>query len=97
MPALGFWAVTAYNPADGTMQQTGQPFPSRNQLDKPQYNADRSIDLYFGPMKPQDINEKNWIQTLSGKAFLVTVRLYGSGTAFFDQTWKPDDLVKLKN
>jgi len=96
IPALAFWAVTIYNPADGTMPQTDQPFPSRNQLDKPAYNTDGSIDLYFGPTKPPDIDEKNWIQTLSGKAFMVALRLYGSGTAFFDQTWKPDDLVKVK-
>jgi hypothetical protein len=96
IPAAAFWAVTIYNPADGTMPQTDQPFPSRNGLDKPQYNADRSIDLYFGPTKPQDINEKNWIQTLRGKAFMVALRLYRSETAFFDQTWKPDDVVKVK-
>jgi hypothetical protein len=55
----------------------------------------RSIS-YFGPTKPQDINEKNWIQALRGKAFMVALRLYGSETAFFDQTWKPDDLAKVK-
>jgi hypothetical protein len=93
---LGFWAVTIYNPADGTMPLTDQPFPSRNGLDKPQYNADGSIDLYFGPTKPQGVNDKNWIQTLRGKAFLVAIRLYGSETAFFDQTWKPDNLVKMR-
>jgi hypothetical protein len=31
-----------------------------------------------------------------GKAFMVALRLYGSETAFFDQTWKPDDVVKVK-
>jgi hypothetical protein len=78
------------------MPQTDQPHPSRNQFGKPQYNADGSIDLYFGAAQPQDINAKNWIQTLRGKAFLVAIRLYGSETAFFDQTWKPDDVVKVK-
>jgi hypothetical protein len=96
IPAAAFWAVTVYNPADGTMQQTDQPFPSINGLEKPQYNPDRSVDIYFGPTKPQGGNEKNWIQTLRGKAFLVCLRLYGSETAFFDQTWKPDDVVKVK-
>jgi hypothetical protein len=52
--------------------------------------------LYFGPAKPEGVNEKNWIQTLKGRAFLVTIRLYGSGTEFYDQTWKPDDVVKVK-
>jgi hypothetical protein len=49
-----------------------------------------------GKIWPQDINEKNWIQTLRGKAFMVALRLYGSETVFFDQTWKPDDVVKVK-
>jgi hypothetical protein len=28
--------------------------------------------------------------------FLVALRLYGSGVEFYDRTWKPDDVVKLK-
>jgi hypothetical protein len=95
IPAKLYWAVTIYNPADGTMPETDQPFPSRNTFDRVQ-NADGSIDLYFGPTKPEGVNEKNWIQTLKGRAFLVTIRLYGSGTEFYDQTWKPDDVVKMK-
>jgi len=96
IPAAAFWAVTIYNPADGTMPQTDQRFTSINGLEYPQVNADKSVDIYFGPNKPQGANEKNWIQTLQGKAFMVCLRLYGSETAFFDQTWKPDDVVKVK-
>jgi hypothetical protein len=36
------------------------------------------------------------IQALPGKAFMVALRLYGSETAVFDQTWRPDDFVKVK-
>jgi len=96
IPAKLYWAVTIYNPADGTMPQTGQPFPSRNQFDRPPSNPDGSVDLYFGPTKPDGVDAKSWIQTLSGRAFIVAIRLYGSGTEFYDQTWKPDDVVKLK-
>jgi len=96
IPAKLFWAVTIYNPADGSMPETDQPFPSRNQMDKIPHNADGSVDLYFSPSKAEGVNEKNWIQTLKGRAFLVTIRLYGSGTEFYDQTWKPDDVVKVK-
>ncbi len=95
IPAKLFWAVTIYNPADGTMPETDQPFPSRNQMDKVPPNADGSVDLYFSPTKAASVNEKNWIQTLNGRAFLVAIRLYGSATEFFDQTWKPDDVVKV--
>jgi hypothetical protein len=61
-----------------------------------QQGTDGSIDLYFGPTKPEGVNEKNWIQTLKGRAFLVTIRLEDSGTEFYDQNWKPDDVVKVK-
>jgi hypothetical protein len=27
----------------------------------------------------------------------VALRLYGSGVEFFDQTWKPDDVVKVND
>src|SRR5271167_2566138 len=96
IPAAAFWAVTVYNAADGTMPQTDQPFPSINGLEYPHYNADKSVDIYFGPTAPPNVGEKNWIQALAGKAILVALRLYGSETAFFDQTWKPDDVVKVK-
>jgi hypothetical protein len=53
------------------------------------------LDLYFAPTRADGIDAKNWIQTLRGKAFVVALRLYGTGTEFYDQTWKPDDLVKI--
>ena len=29
-------------------------------------------------------------------AMVTAVRLYGTGVEFFDQSWKPDDLLKVK-
>jgi len=96
IPVKLYWAVTIYNPVDGTMPLTDQPFPSRNQFDQPPSNPDGSVDLYFGPAKPDRVDAKSWIQTLDGRAFIVAIRLYGVGTEFYDQTWKPDDVVKVK-
>jgi hypothetical protein len=95
-PAALFWAVTAYNITDGTMPETPQLLPSVNGLGKVATNSDGSIDLWFGPQKPTDAPESNWIQTVDGRNFLVALRLYGTGVEFFDQTWKPDDVVKVK-
>ncbi len=94
-PAALFWAVTAYNITDGTMPETPQLLPSINGLGKVATNADGSIDLWFGPQRPADAPETNWIQTVDGRDFLVALRLYGTGVEFFDQTWKPDDVVKV--
>jgi hypothetical protein len=96
IPARLYWAVTIYNPADGTMPATDQPFPSRNEFDKPPSDPDGSVTLYFAPTKPDGVDGKSWIQTLKGKAFIIAIRLYGVGMEFYDQTWKPDDFVKVK-
>jgi hypothetical protein len=95
IPAALYWAVTAYNPVDGSMPETSQPFPSRNAFDKVQANSDTSVDIYFGPAKPAAAPEGNWIQTLPNHGLLIAVRLYGAGAAFYDQTWRPDDPVKI--
>jgi hypothetical protein len=95
-PAALFWAVTAYNITDGTMVQTPQRMPSINAFNEVETNPDGSTDLWFGPEKPADAPESNWIRTASGSNFLVALRLYGTGAEFFDQTWKPDDVVKVQ-
>lgn len=93
-PAKLFWAVTAYNITDGTMVEAPQLMPSINSFNKISTNSDGSVDLWFAPSKPANVPESNWIQTVNGRNYLATVRLYGTGVEFFDQSWKPDDLVK---
>jgi hypothetical protein len=95
-PAALFWAATAYNITDGTMVEAPQLMPSINGFNKVTSNADSSVDLWFAPEKPADVPASNWIQTVGGRNFLVALRLYGTGAAFFDQTWKPDDVVKVR-
>ena len=90
-----FWAVTAYNITDGTMPETPQRLPSINGYNKVAKNADGSIDLFFGATRPAAAPESNWIQVQQGRNFLVTLRLYGTGIEFYDQSWKPDDVVKI--
>lgn len=95
-PAALFWAVTAYNITDGTMTAAPQLLPSINAFNNVEKNEDGSIDIYFGPEKSADAPESNWIQTAKGRNFLVALRLYGTATEFYDQTWKPDDVVKIE-
>ena len=96
IPAKAYWAVTLYNVTDGTMPETPQLVPSRNSFDKVTTHPDGSIDLYFGPTKPQGVADKNWIKTIEGRDFMAVIRLYGAESEFFDQAWKPDDVVKVK-
>ncbi|MGO7334489.1 DUF1254 domain-containing protein [Rhizobium leguminosarum] len=94
IPAKIFWSVTVYDPVTGSGLDNGQPFPSLNTMDKPKQNADGSTDIYFGPQSPGP--DKNWIATIPGKGWFTTLRLYGPTKAFFDKTWKPDDIDKIK-
>ena len=96
IPAYLYWAVTLYNAIDGTMPETPQLLPSRNQYDKVKISDDGSVELWFSPEKPKGVDEKNWIRSIPGRAQMIAVRLYGTGTEFYDQTWKPDDVVKVK-
>jgi hypothetical protein len=96
IPAKLFWAVSIYNPNDGTFPETPQMLPSINGYNKTVKNEDGSIDLFFGPTLPEGAPDSNWIQTVEGRNFLTAVRIYGTAIEFFDQTWKPDDIVKLK-
>ena len=78
------------------MTATSQLMRSINGFNKVETNTDGSIDLYFGPQKPANVADSNWIQTADGRDFLVALRLYGTGVEFYDQSWKPDDVVKVK-
>lgn len=95
-PAALFWAVTAYNVTDGTMPETKQMLPSTNGFYDVPKNADGSIDIWFAPEKPEGVADTAFIQTVPGRNFIAALRLYGTGVEFFDQSWKPDDLVKVK-
>jgi len=94
IPAKNFWSVTVYDPETRSLLQNGQPKPSLSTYDQPEGNADGSIDVYFGPQAPQG-KEKNWVKTLPGQGWFTYLRLYGPLESFFDQTWKPDDIVKV--
>ncbi len=95
-PAALFWAVTAYNVTDGTMPETAQLLPSTNGFYDVPKNADGSIDIWFAPKKPEGVADSAFIQTVPNRHFIAALRLYGTGVEFFDQSWKPDDLVKVK-
>jgi hypothetical protein len=62
------------------MPETPQLLPSRNQYDKVKTAADGSVELWFAPKKPEGVDEKNWIQSIPGRAQFVAIRLYGAGT-----------------
>ena len=94
IPARDFWSVTVYDAETRSLLQNSQPKPSISTYDQPEVNADGSIDIYFGPAAPEG-KETNWIKTLPGKGWFTYIRIYGPLEPFFEQTWKPDDIVRV--
>merc|ERR1719343_1891242 len=69
VPAKDFWSLVVYDPQTRSMLQTSQPYPSKNSKLATDMvtDADGSITLWFAPRAPAG-REKNWIQTVPGKA-----------------------------
>jgi hypothetical protein len=72
-------------PTDAIYQQLQQSLYQRRRLDR---------SMVWTAEAP-DAPQSNWIQTVDGRNFLVAFRLYGTGVEFFDQTWKPGDLLRI--
>jgi hypothetical protein len=94
-PVKQFWSITLYeNVTRGPLMtdQGASDLSSR----KPNLikNADGSVDVYIGPVKPE--GNKNWIKTNSGHGWFPYFRFYGPTDAYFNKTWSLPDFEKLK-
>lgn len=94
IPVKNFWSVTAYHPETRSLLANGQEKPARNSYEDLRWNDDGSVDIYFGPQAPQGW-ERNWIKTLPGQGWSIIIRFYGPLEAYFDKSWKPEDIVRL--
>lgn len=95
IPAKNFWSVTVYHPDTRSLLQNGQKKPSISTYDNPDVNEDGTTTIWFAPKAPEG-KEKNWVKTIPGEGWEILLRLYGPLEPFFDQTWKPNDIVKVK-
>ena len=96
IPAARFWSLTAYDNQTRSMLQTPQRFPRAGSQSYPTpaatANADGSTTITFGPERPADSPESNWIQTTEGKGWFPILRLYSPLQPFFDKTWRPSEI-----
>jgi hypothetical protein len=90
-----FWSLTVCDNETRSMIQNKEGQPLVGSVHGAVPNKDGSFDLYFGPTKPADVPEQNWVQTTPGKGWFVYLRLYGPEQAYFDKTWIPGDAEKL--
>jgi hypothetical protein len=100
IPAAKFWSFTVYDNQTRSMLQTPQRFPRAGSQTYPSpaavANADASTTIYFGPSKPADAKEGNWIQTMPSKGWFLLLRLYSPLESFLDKTWRPSEIELVK-
>jgi hypothetical protein len=94
VPINNFWSVVVYDSLSRSELQNSQKFPSVSLYGKPNTNADGSVDIYFGPKMPAG-QEKNWIETVPGRGWFPIFRFYGPLEAFYDRSWKLNDIEKV--
>ena len=101
IPAAKFWSFTLYDNQTRSMLQTDQRFPRAGSQSFPspaaEADADGSTTVYFGPKKPDGVKDGNFIQTLPGKGWFVILRLYSPLEPFFDKSWKPSEIEKVRD
>jgi hypothetical protein len=100
IPAGKFWSFTLYDNQTRSMLQTAQRFPRAGSQTYPTpaavANPDGSTTIYFGPSKPAEAKDGNWIQTDPGKGWFTLLRLYSPKESFFDKTWRPSEIEPVK-
>jgi hypothetical protein len=93
VPARNFWSAIAYSMKTKGFITNTKPVGLSSQDKSLKANADGTHDVYFGPTAPKGM-ESNWVQT--GEDFFLIFRLYGPGKSVLKQTWRLNDVEKVK-
>ncbi len=99
IPAEAFWSFTLYDNQTRSMLQTPQKYPRAGSQSYPTPAAEAAQDgtttVYFGPEKPADVADGNWIQTDPAKGWFTLLRLYSPLPSFFDKSWRPSEIERV--
>jgi len=92
VPIDKFWSLTIYDMETWAFIYTKEQRPGLSSREIPgmKKNADGSVTLYVGPKAPPGL-ENNWIPT-AGKTPYLMFRFYGPEEAFYNKTFKLEDV-----
>jgi len=89
VPVNSFWSVILYDAESFSMIDNQENKYTVNSLQKDlQFNEDGSIDIYFGPDKPEG-KDSNWIPTTAND-FWAAIRFYAPDWERLGKTWTCD-------
>ena len=95
VPVKQYWSMTVYNRETHTFIRDKKWAARSSQTPGLKINTDGSVDLYFGPTPPES-GESNWVPTDSKGKFEILARFYGPKPNLYDQSWKLNDIEKVK-
>jgi hypothetical protein len=100
IPAGKFWSFTVYDNQTRSMLRTPQRYPRAGSQTYPTAaavaNPDGATTIYFGPSKPANAKDGNWIQTMPNKGWFTILRLYSPLGPFFTKRWRPSEIELVK-
>ena len=96
VPVKEFWSLTVYDMDTWAFIYTKEALAGLSSRDIPKMkkNSDGSVTLYLGPKAPKGL-ENNWIPT-AGKTPYLMFRFYGPKDAFYDKSFKLEDVEMVK-
>lgn len=95
-PVANYWSVTAHDKDILGLLENGQPFLAVNFYGDRKQNDDGSVDIYISPEAPKGW-ESNWVGSVPGKGWFPVFRFYSPTQAYFDKSWKLNDIEKVDN
>lgn len=95
VPMLNFWSVVLYDNDTRCMIVNPQGKTEVNSRQPLVKSADGSVRLVFSPNKPANVPDANWIQTNPQKGFFAYFRWYSPTKAFFDRSWKMENIKQV--
>jgi len=95
VPVKQYWSATVYDRATHSLVRNVARGSRSSQSPGVEVNADRSVDLYFGPAAPRG-KESNWVPTSARGEFEVLFRFYGPDKSLFKKIWRLPDIEKVR-
>jgi len=95
VPVRQFWSVLIYDYQDATFLNNVDKYGVASS-EKLIYNEDGSVDVYFGPTRPEGVDESNYVPTISGKGWFPYFRFYGPEPSLFKGEYKLNKIEKLE-
>jgi hypothetical protein len=94
VPVKQYWSVTVYDRTTHAFLREAPRVGRSSQTPELDWNADGSVDLYYGPAPPEG-KEANWVPTKPGEGFELLARFYGPTPALYEKGWQLEDVEKI--